>query len=142
MGNVCSTQTSGNSSEFPEAAKLLAAKRSLLPRSLKNYAECEIIRDESQQYSLEEKEKLIKSFGKETEQWASRPETAQEKQFVVEHILSQLEKANEYKVNTEVKLKKHEVQFLVQEAKQIFINREKSLLELEAPICICGDFHG
>ena len=39
-------------------------------------------------------------------------------------------------------LRREFVRFLITEAKFIFHKSEKSLLEVEAPVCITGDFHG
>ena len=50
MGNICSRP--GSQSEYPDLAKAMAAQRAILPKTLKNYAELEIIRDENQEYSL------------------------------------------------------------------------------------------
>ena len=58
------------------------------------------------QWTKEDKLNVINEFALELAQWQRAPETQLEKVFVVESIIHHLEKANGYKVNTEVPLKK------------------------------------
>ena len=57
-------------------------------------------------------------------------------------MISRLEEANKFKVNTKVDLKIDEIRWLVNEAKMIFSNTEDTLLEIEGPLMVTGDFHG
>ena len=70
------------------------------------------------------------------------PETELEKTFAVEMIIAMLERGHQLKANTEIQLPREYVRFLITEAKYIFIKQEQSLIEVEAPVCITGDFHG
>ena len=89
-----------------------------------------------------EKMNVALEFGQEAQTWIRVPESELEKTFAVEMIIAKLERANQLKVNTEIKLAKEHVRFLISEAKYIFMQQEQSLIEVQAPVCITGDFHG
>ena len=59
----------------------------------------------------------------------------------VEKIIAKLLQVKSKKPGTEVKLTVNEITFLVEKSKQI-IRNQPILLELEAPLNVCGDVHG
>ena len=56
-------------------------------------------------------------------------------------IIEKLLAVRDKKPGTTVQLTNDEVEFIVVESKKVLIN-QPTLLELEAPIQICGDIHG
>ena len=56
-------------------------------------------------------------------------------------IIHKLNGAKSLQVGSYVKLCEKQIRWLINKAKLVF-REEPSLLELEAPINICGDFHG
>jgi hypothetical protein len=69
------------------------------------------------------------------------PKTQNEIDFALDLIIRDLNKAKQLKVGTYVNLQKKQIQWLLNRATAIF-KKEPTLLELEAPINIAGDFHG
>ena len=59
----------------------------------------------------------------------------------IDGIIDKLLAVRDKKPGTTVQLSNDEVDFIVVESKKILIN-QPALLELEAPIQICGDIHG
>lgn len=59
----------------------------------------------------------------------------------LDNIISRLEKYNGKTPDAKVDLKLHEVKFLIEKSREIFIS-QPVLLELEAPLKIVGDIHG
>ena len=56
-------------------------------------------------------------------------------------ILYQLNEANSLRVGTFINLPEKAIKWLIREARTIFSN-EHSLVELESPVKVTGDFHG
>lgn len=64
-----------------------------------------------------------------------------EEDFEVEMILHKLNQAKQNQIGKYVKLHEKQIKWLIKKAKEEF-QQESTLLELEAPINITGDFHG
>ena len=56
-------------------------------------------------------------------------------------VLHQLNEAKNMKVNTFINLNERAIKWLIRECQEV-IKKEPTLLELEAPIKVTGDFHG
>ena len=88
-----------------------------------------------------EKLNLVKQYGLNSKEPWIAPKTANAREFALDIMLLQLTEASSLKVGTMIPLPEKSIQWLVKEAQQLF-KLEPSLLELEAPIRITGDFHG
>ncbi len=56
-------------------------------------------------------------------------------------ILFMLNEASSFKVGTYVNLHEKAIKWLIREAQEI-LKKEPTLIELESPIKVTGDFHG
>ena len=61
--------------------------------------------------------------------------------FILDYIISKLERFTALNHSSHTDLEENCIKWLIKESKTIF-KREPNLLELSAPINICGDFHG
>ena len=69
------------------------------------------------------------------------PKNLKARGFAVDFIMDQLLDAKKLKVGTYIVLPEKAIRWLVKETLAI-IKNEPSLLELEGPINVTGDFHG
>lgn len=109
-----------------------------LPKALQLYYSVDLIR--SPELSNDEKLSLVKQFGKGVKEW-NPPKTDRVKAFAVDMILYQLNEAKSLKVNTFINLHERAIKWLIRECQEV-LKTEPTLLELEAPIKVTGDFHG
>ena len=130
MGNTLCCQPPHN-----QQTKMLSPEQ-----LLKKHAALPCMND--QKWTQSEKTNVAVEFGQVGQVWMRIPETELEKTFAVEMIIAMLERGHQLKANTEIQLPREYVRFLITEAKYIFIKQEQSLIEVEAPVCITGDFHG
>lgn len=109
-----------------------------LPKALQPYYSIEMIQQAD--ISVDEKVSLVKQYGKNAKEWVL-PRTAKAREFALDMILHQLNDAQNQKIGTFVNLNEKAIRWVIREAQEIF-KKEPSLLELESPIKITGDFHG
>ena len=109
-----------------------------LPKQLQLYYSIPLIR--SADLSNEDKLNLLKLHGKGAKDWTP-PKSARVREFALDMVLFQLNEAQTFKVNTFVNLHEKAIKWIIREAQEI-IKKEPTLLELEAPIKVTGDFHG
>jgi len=76
-----------------------------------------------------------------TAQPAQQQQQTQQQEFDVDSIISRLLEVRGQRPGKQVQLAEHEIRGLCLKAKEIFM-AQPILLELEAPIKICGDIHG
>lgn len=73
-------------------------------------------------------------------EWAE-PANEHEKHIAIDEIIDLLNAGHNEKYGTLIKIPEPNVKWLIKQAREIF-EQENTLLELVAPIKICGDFHG
>jgi len=83
---------------------------------------------------------LLKQYGKNVKEWMP-PRTPRAKEFALDMILHQLNEAQTFKVGTYVNLPDKAIRWLIKEVQDIF-KKEPTLLEINSPIKVTGDFHG
>lgn len=96
---------------------------------------------QSGQLDVPEKARLIIKFGIGSTKWTA-PVSEIEKKFFAEVLILQMELARKQKKKDKVDLPKEHIQWLIEEAKQVFQKVDGSLVEIEAPLIVAGDFHG
>lgn len=69
------------------------------------------------------------------------PKSERAKEFALDMILYQLNEANSLRVGTFINLPEKSIKWLIREARSIF-SEEHSLVEIESPVKVTGDFHG
>ena len=89
---------------------------------------------------LDEKLNLVKIYGKNSKEWTI-PRSARAREFALDMILHQLNEAQNLKVGTYINLPERAIKWLIKEAQEI-LKKEPTLIELESPIKVTGDFHG
>lgn len=94
----------------------------------------------SAEIPAEDKLNFMKIYGKNSKDW-NIPRSAKAKQFALDMILFMLTDAQNQKVGTYVNLHDKAIRWLIKEAQEI-LKKEPTLLEIEGPIRITGDFHG
>lgn len=70
-----------------------------------------------------------------------KPNKILEQEYNIDDIINKLLQARKYKPDKQIDLSENEIKWLLISSKQIFLS-QPILLELEAPIKICGDIHG
>jgi serine/threonine-protein phosphatase PP1 catalytic subunit len=109
-----------------------------LPKSLHPYYAMEKIRDPN--IPVEDKVSLVKIYGKNSKEWVI-PRSSNAREFAIDMILHQLTDAQNMKVGTYINLHDKAIRWVIKEAQEI-VKKEPTLLELEGPIRVTGDFHG
>jgi hypothetical protein len=96
------------------------------------------IRDPS--ISTEDKVSLVKIYGKNSKDWVI-PRSANAREFAIDMILHQLTEAQNLKVGTFINLHDKAIRWIIKEAQEI-LKKEPTLIEIEGPVRVTGDFHG
>jgi len=109
-----------------------------LPKVLHPYYSLDIIR--SPDIPVEDKVSLVKIYGKNSKEWMI-PRSARAREFAIDMILHQLTDAQNLKVGTFVNLQDKAIRWIIKEAQEI-LKKEPSLIEIEGPVRVTGDFHG
>ena len=94
----------------------------------------------SKEVPVEDKLSLVKIYGKNSKDWVI-PRSARAREFALDMILHQLNEAQSLKVGTYINLPEKSIKWIIKEAQEIF-KKESTLVELEGPIKVTGDFHG
>ena len=110
-----------------------------LPKSLQSYYnDFEMIRNPD--ITTEDKQNLVKIYGKNSKEW-TQPRSQIAREFALDMILYQLHDAKNQRVGTFINLPDKSIRWIIKEAQEIF-KKEPTLLEIEGPIRVTGDFHG
>ena len=142
MTTLKSGPMGGPMSDFKEKEEVSYDEASVplksLPKSLQPYYSMEKIRDPN--IPVEDKVSLVKIYGKNSKEWVI-PRSSNAREFAIDMILHQLTDAQNLKVGTFVNLHDKAIRWVIKEAQEI-LKKEPSLLEIEGPVRVTGDFHG
>jgi hypothetical protein len=69
------------------------------------------------------------------------PKTGEARLFSVESIIQRLTDSSNVKIGSYIDLPEKAIKWLIKEA-QMIIKDESTLIELEGPVKVTGDFHG